>query len=307
MIHDTILTTIGNTPIIKANGFEKINKIKASIYVKVESFNPGGSMKDRIAMQMIKQAIDNHQITSDTTIIEPTSGNTGIGLASVCASLGYKLIITMPETMSIERQKLVSAYGAKIVLTEGSKGMKGAIEKAKQLHEEITNSFIPSQFENPENPHVHYLTTGPEIYNQMDKNIDVLVAGVGTGGSISGIGKYLKQQDERIEVVAVEPKGSPVLSGGNPGPHKIQGIGAGFIPDTLNVSIFDKVIQVDVEDAYVAANQLAKNDGILVGISSGAVLHAIKELTKDSHYDGKRIVAIMPDGGDRYLSTPLYQ
>ncbi len=306
-MHKSVLEMVGNTPILKLQGFTRENGLHANIYGKVEFFNPTGSIKDRIAKAMILQAIEDKKITSSTTVIEPTSGNTGIGLASMCASLGYKLILTMPETMSVERQKLIRAYGAKIVLTTGKLGMKGAIEKANELANEIEDSFIPSQFENMSNPRSHYLTTGPELYKQLDGNIDIVVAGVGTGGTLSGVGKYLKEKNPDIKLIAVEPNDSPVLSKGTPGPHKIQGIGAGFIPSTLDTAIYDEVIRVDIGDAYRCAREVAIYDGILVGISSGAAMQGVVEVLKNPEYQNKNIVVILPDGGDRYLSTELFE
>lgn len=305
-IYKSLSDLIGNTPILEAESFVKENDLQTKILTKLEYFNPTGSIKDRIAKAMIEEGIQSGKITAQTTIIEPTSGNTGIGLAAIATSLNLPIIITMPETMSIERRKLLQGYGATLELTSGSEGMKGAIARAKQLHQEIENSFIPSQFENTENPKVHYATTGPEIYQQTDGNIDVLIAGVGTGGTISGVGKYLKEKIPTIEIIAVEPSASPVLSKGQAGPHKIQGIGAGFIPDTLDTTIYDQIITVDNEDAFITAKQFAKTQGILVGISSGAALHAAKVISLDKKYYGKTIVVILPDGGDRYLSTDLF-
>ena len=269
---------VGNTPLVRLNNLIKKDELKADVLAKLEYFNPAGSVKDRIAKEMILDAIDKGLIKEGTTLIEPTSGNTGIGLSAVATSLGLKIIITMPETMSVERRNLMKAYGAELVLTPGSEGMKGAIAKAKQLAQEIPNSFIPGQFENPANPAAHYKTTGPEIYQQTDGKVDIFVAGVGTGGTISGIGKYLKEQNPNIQVVAVEPASSPVLSKGQAGPHKIQGIGAGFVPDTLNTAIYDEIITVANEDAFATGKEIAKTEGILVGISAGAALHAAKHL-----------------------------
>lgn len=298
---------VGNTPLVRLNNLIKKDGLKADVLAKLEYFNPAGSVKDRIAKEMILDAIDKGLIKEGTTLIEPTSGNTGIGLSAVATSLGLKIIITMPETMSVERRNLMKAYGAELVLTPGSEGMKGAIAKAKQLAQEIPNSFIPGQFENPANPAAHYKTTGPEIYQQTDGKVDIFVAGVGTGGTISGIGKYLKEQNPNVQVVAVEPASSPVLSKGQAGPHKIQGIGAGFVPDTLNTDIYDEIITVANEDAFATGKEIAKTEGILVGISAGAALHAAKQLANRKENEGKTIVVLLPDGGDRYLSTPLIQ
>ena len=298
---------VGNTPLVRLNNLIKKDELKADVLAKLEYFNPAGSVKDRIAKEMILDAIEKGLIKEGTTLIEPTSGNTGIGLSAVATSLGLKIIITMPETMSVERRNLMKAYGAQLVLTPGSEGMKGAIAKAKQLAQEIPNSFIPGQFENPANPTAHYKTTGPEIYAQTDGKVDIFVAGVGTGGTISGIGKYLKEQNPNIKVVAVEPASSPVLSKGQAGPHKIQGIGAGFVPDTLNTDIYDEIITIENEDAFTTGKEIAKTEGILVGISAGAALFAAKQLDNQKENEGKTIVVLLPDGGDRYLSTPLIQ
>ena len=275
--------------------------------VKLEYFNPAGSIKDRIAIAMIEQAEKEGKIAPGATLIEPTSGNTGIGIAAVAAARGYHAILTMPETMSVERRNLLKAYGAEIVLTDGSQGMKGAIARAEQLQKEIPNSFIPSQFENPANPAVHERTTGPEIWEDTDGNVDAFVAGVGTGGTVSGVGRYLKSKNPSIHVVAVEPTDSPVLSGGKPGPHKIQGIGAGFIPATLDTKVYDEIIQVKNEDAFAYGREFARREGALVGISSGAALAAASELARRPDFAGKTIVVLLPDGGDRYLSTDLFQ
>ena len=280
--------------------------MKAQLLAKVEFFNPAGSVKDRIAKRMIEKAEEQGLLKKGATIIEPTSGNTGIGLASVCASKGYKAIFTMPETMSVERRNLLKAYGAKIVLTPGSQGMKGAIAKAKELQESTPNSLIPSQFTNLENPQAHYETTGPELWEQTDGEIDIFVAGVGTGGTISGTGKYLKEKNPNIKIVAVEPEGSPVLSQGKAGPHGIQGIGAGFVPDTLNTQIYDEIVTVTNENAYNTGRAIAQKEGLLVGISSGASVYAAIQLAKRPENEGKRIVALMPDTGERYLSTPMF-
>lgn len=301
-VYKNINELVGNTPILEV----PVENSNARIFAKLEYFNPAGSIKDRIAKAMIETAFQEGKINAKTTLIEPTSGNTGIGLAAIAASMQLPIIITMPETMSEERRKLLQGYGAKLVLTPGSEGMKGAILKAEQLASEIENSFIPSQFSNPANPLVHYQTTGPEIYQQLDGQIDVLIAGIGTGGTISGIGQYLKEKNSNIEVIAVEPSDSPILSKGVAGPHKIQGIGAGFIPQTLNTTIYDRIVTVENEEAFQAAKQLAKKQGILVGISSGAALHVANSIASKEAYQGKHIVVILPDGGDRYLSTELF-
>lgn len=305
-IKTRITELIGNTPLLELSNYNKAHNLNAKVIAKLEYFNPAGSVKDRIAKKMIEEALKSGQINQDTVIIEPTSGNTGIGLASVCASYGLRLLIAMPETMSIERRNLMKAYGAELVLTEGAKGMKGAIEKAKELHEQTPNSFIPSQFDNPNNPKVHEETTGVEIWNDTDGKVDIFVSGVGTGGTISGAGAYLKAKNPAIKIVAVEPADSPVLSEGRAGAHKIQGIGAGFVPNTLNTKIYDEIITVHHEDAFVAGRELAKTDGVLVGISSGAALWAATELAKRPENAGKNIVVILPDTGERYLSTLLF-
>ena len=297
---------IGNTPIVELSRIEQEENSLAQIYAKIEAMNPAGSAKDRIAKKMIEEAENKGLLQEGATIIEPTSGNTGIGLAMICAIRGYHAIFTMPETMSLERQKLLKAYGAKIVLTPAAQGMSGAIEKANQLHEEIPRSWIPSQFSNPDNPQAHYETTGPEIWNQMEGQVDVFVAGVGTGGTITGTGRYLKEKNPQVKVVAVEPATSHVLSGGKPGSHDLQGIGAGFIPDALDCSIYDQVICVENEQAYEMARQCAQKEGILVGISSGAALYAAVQLSKQKEYEGKSIVVLLPDTGERYLSTALW-
>ena len=284
----------------------KDNDLGADIYGKLEYFNPAGSVKDRIALAMIDDAEAKGALKPDSVIIEPTSGNTGIGLAAVAASRGYKVTLTMPETMSIERRKLLKAYGAEIVLTDGAKGMKGAIAKAQELAAETPNSFIPSQFTNKANPAAHFKTTGPEIWEDTDGKVDIFVAGVGTGGTLSGVGEYLKSRNPNVKVVAVEPAGSPVLSKGTPGPHKIQGIGAGFVPDTLNTGIYDEIIPVENEDAFAAGRALARREGLLVGISSGAAVFAAAQLAKRPENKGKIIVALLPDTGERYLSTPMF-
>ena len=305
-VHKNILSTIGKTPLVELNILKEYLGFKAKILAKLESFNPGGSAKDRIAKAMIEEAEKAGLINSETVIIEPTSGNSGIGLAMVAAAKGLKLIIVMPETMSLERRKLIKAYGAELVLTEGSKGMKGSIEKAKELSKEIPNSFIPLQFSNPNNPNAHYLTTGKEIYEDTNGNVDIFVAGVGTGGTISGVGKYLKEQNQNIKIVAVEPATSPVLSEGYAGPHKIQGIGAGFIPETLNTSIYDEIITIPNEKAFETGRLIATKEGILVGISSGAALYAAIQLAQKEENANKNIVVLLPDTGERYLSTELF-
>lgn len=306
-IKNSFLDLVGNTPLVRVNNLIKKDELKADVLAKLEYFNPAGSVKDRIAKEMIQDALEKGLINENTTLIEPTSGNTGIGLSAVATALNLKIIITMPETMSVERRNLMKAYGAELVLTPGSEGMKGAIAKAKELASQIENSFIPGQFENPANPTAHYKTTGPEIYEQTEGKIDIFVAGVGTGGTISGIGKYLKEKNPEVKVVAVEPASSPVLSTGKGGAHKIQGIGAGFVPETLDTNIYDEIITVENEDAFAAGKEMAKTEGILVGISSGAALYAAKELAKREENAGKTIVVLLPDGGDRYLSTPLIQ
>lgn len=297
---------IGKTPLLELSRIEKALGLKAKVIVKLEYFNPTGSVKDRIAKTMLDEAEAFGKLKEDSVIIEPTSGNTGIGLAAVAAAKGYRIIIVMPETMSVERQKLVKAYGAELVLTEGAKGMKGAIAKAEELAAEIPNSFIPGQFVNSANPKAHKENTGPEIYADTDGDIDIFVAGIGTGGTITGVGEYLKSQNPKIKVVAVEPAGSPVLSAGKTGAHKIQGIGAGFVPDILNTKIYDEIITVSDEDAMSTGRLLGRTEGVLVGISSGAALFAAIELAKRSENGGKTIVALLPDTGDRYLSTQLF-
>ncbi|NUO23245.1 cysteine synthase A [Faecalibacillus sp. H12] len=306
-IKNSFLDLVGNTPLVRVNNLIKKDELKADVLAKLEYFNPAGSVKDRIAKEMILDALEKGLINENTTLIEPTSGNTGIGLSAVATALNLKIIITMPETMSVERRNLMKAYGAELVLTPGSEGMKGAIAKAKELVSQIENSFIPGQFENPANPTAHYKTTGPEIYEQTEGKVDIFVAGVGTGGTISGIGKYLKEKNPEVKVVAVEPASSPVLSTGKGGAHKIQGIGAGFVPETLDTKIYDEIITVENEDAFATGKEMAKTEGILVGISSGAALYAAKELAKREENAGKTIVVLLPDGGDRYLSTPLIQ
>ena len=306
-IKNSFLDLVGQTPLVRVNNLIKKDELKADVLAKLEYFNPAGSVKDRIAKEMILDALDKGLINENTTLIEPTSGNTGIGLSAVATALNLKIIITMPETMSVERRNLMKAYGAELVLTPGSEGMKGAIAKAKELASQIENSFFPGQFENPANPTAHYKTTGPEIYEQTEGKVDIFVAGVGTGGTISGIGKYLKEKNPEVKVVAVEPASSPVLSTGKGGAHKIQGIGAGFVPETLDTKIYDEIITVENEDAFATGKEMAKTEGILVGISSGAALYAAKELAKREENAGKTIVVLLPDGGDRYLSTPLIQ
>ena len=306
-VKNSFLDLVGNTPLVRVNNLIKKDELKADVLAKLEYFNPAGSVKDRIAKEMILDALEKGLINENTTLIEPTSGNTGIGLSAVATALNLKIIITMPETMSVERRNLMKAYGAELVLTPGSEGMKGAIAKAKELASQIENSFIPGQFENPANPTAHYKTTGPEIYEQTEGKVDIFVAGVGTGGTISGIGKYLKEKNPEVKVVAVEPACSPVLSTGKGGAHKIQGIGAGFVPETLDTKIYDEIITVENEDAFATGKEMAKTEGILVGISSGAALYAAKELAKREENAGKTIVVLLPDGGDRYLSTPLIQ
>ena len=306
-IYSSMEELIGGTPLLELKKIEKEFNLKARILAKLEYFNPAGSVKDRIAKEMILDAEEKGILKSGSTIIEPTSGNTGIGLAAVGTARGYKVILVMPETMSVERRMMMKAYGAEIVLSEGSKGMKGAIAKAEELHQSIPGSIIPGQFDNSANPRAHYKTTGPEIWEDTDGEVDIFIAGVGTGGTVSGVGKYLKEKKSSIEVIAVEPKGSPVLSEGHPGPHKIQGIGAGFVPKTLDTSIYDKVVTAVEEDAYKAARDMGKREGILVGISSGAALSVAIEEAKKPENEGKIIVALLPDTGDRYFSTPLFK
>ena len=302
----SILSLVGNTPLVELSNYEKENKLEAKLIAKLEYFNPAGSVKDRIAKAMIEDAEAKGLLKEGSTIIEPTSGNTGIGLSAIASAKGYKVIITMPETMSVERRNLIKAYGAQIVLTEGSKGMKGAIAKANELAKEIPNSFIPGQFENQANPKAHFETTGPEIWKDTEGKVDIFVAGVGTGGTISGVGEYLKSKNPNIKIIAVEPASSPVLSKGTPGAHKIQGIGAGFVPDTLNTKIYDEIISIENEEAFETGNKIAKTDGILVGISSGAAIKAATKVALRSENKGKTIVVLLPDTGDRYLSTPLF-
>lgn len=306
-IFQKITDLIGGTPLLELTHIEQEEKLEASILAKIEFFNPAGSVKDRIAKAMLDEAEAKGLITpGKSVLIEPTSGNTGIGLAAVAAARGYRLIIAMPETMSIERRNLMKAFGAELVLTEGAKGMKGAIEKADELAKEIPDSFIPSQFTNPSNPKAHYQTTGPEIWNDTDGNVDIFVAGVGTGGTVSGTGAYLKEKNPNVKVVAVEPKSSPVLSEGHAGAHKIQGIGAGFVPETLDTKVYDEVIAVENEDAFLTGRRIARSEGALVGISSGAAVWAAIQLAKRPENKGKTIVALLPDTGERYLSTPMF-
>lgn len=305
-VYKKITELVGGTPLLEIENIEKEEQLEAKIYAKLEYFNPGGSVKDRVAKAMIDDAEEKGILKPGSVIIEPTSGNTGIGLASVAAARGYRLIIAMPETMSIERRNLMKAYGAELVLTDGAKGMKGAIEKANELAAEIPGSFIPSQFTNPANPEIHSRTTGVEIWDDTDGKVDIFVAGVGTGGTVSGVGKYLKSKNPNVKIVAVEPKSSPVLSEGKAGPHKIQGIGAGFIPETLDTKIYDEVIAVENEDAFTYGRLMAKTEGVLVGISSGAALWAAIQLAKRPENKGKTIVALLPDTGERYLSTPMF-
>ena len=306
-VYSKIIDTIGKTPLVELTNLEKKYNLKARIIAKVESFNPGGSVKDRIAKAMIEKAEKEGLINKDTVLVEPTSGNTGIGLSMVAASKGLRIILTMPETMSVERRNLLKAYGAELVLTEGAKGMKGAIAKAEELAKEIPNSFIPSQFTNMANPNIHYLTTGPEIFEDLEGNLDFFVAGVGTGGTLSGTGKYLKEKKPSIKAIAVEPETSPVLSKGTPGPHKIQGIGAGFVPATLDTSIYDEIITIGNEEAFEQGRESARVEGLLVGISSGAAMKAAIKIAQREENAGKTIVVLLPDTGERYLSTAMFQ
>lgn len=306
-VYQSVTELIGGTPLLEARNFEKDNGLEAKVLAKLEYFNPAGSVKDRIAAAMIDEAEKAGKLKEGSVIIEPTSGNTGIGLAAIAAAKGYRIILTMPETMSVERRNLLKAYGAELVLTEGAKGMKGAIAKAEELAAEIEGSFIPSQFENPANPEAHRKSTGPEIWEDTDGAVDFFIAGVGTGGTVTGVGEYLKSKNPDVKVIAVEPASSPVLSQGTAGPHKIQGIGAGFVPNTLNTKVYDEIIAVENEDAFATGRAFAKSEGILVGISSGAALYAAKVLAERPENKGKTIVALLPDTGDRYLSTPLFQ
>lgn len=305
-VYEKVTDLIGKTPLVKLTNYIKENELEADIYAKLELFNPAGSVKDRIALAMINDAEEKGLLKKGSVIIEPTSGNTGIGLASVAAARGYRIILTMPETMSVERRNLLKAYGAELVLTDGAKGMKGAIAKAEELSKEIPNSFIPGQFVNPANPAIHRATTGPEIWDDTDGKVDIFVAGVGTGGTVSGVGEYLKSKNPNVKVVAVEPAGSPVLTKGVSGPHKIQGIGAGFVPDTLDTKVYDEIIAVENEDAFKTGKEIARKEGVLVGISSGAAVYAASVLAKRPENKGKIIVALLPDNGDRYLSTPMF-
>lgn len=305
-IYKSAAELIGSTPLVEVSNIENQLSLKAKVLVKLEYFNPAGSVKDRIAKAMIEDAEEKGELKPGSVIIEPTSGNTGIGLAAIAAAKGYRIILTMPETMSVERRNILKAYGAQIVLTDGTKGMKGAIAKAKEIAEETPDSFIPGQFVNPANPAIHKATTGPEIWNDTDGEVDIFVAGVGTGGTVTGVGTYLKEQNSKVKIVAVEPDSSPVLSEGTAGPHKIQGIGAGFVPDVLDTGVYDKIFRVTNEDAFTTAKALAQKEGISVGISSGAALFAAIELAKEPQNEGKTIVALLPDSGDRYYSTPLF-
>lgn len=306
-IYHTASELVGKTPLLELSNIEKEKKLDATVLAKLELFNPAGSVKDRVALSMIENAEEKGLLKEGSVIIEPTSGNTGIGLASVAAAKGYRLIITMPETMSVERRKLMLAYGAELVLTEGSKGMKGAIAKAEELQKEIPNSIIAGQFVNPANPDAHRKATGPEIWKDTDGEVDIFIAGVGTGGTVTGVGEYLKSKKPDVKIIAVEPSDSPVLSGGKAGPHKIQGIGAGFVPEILNTTVYDEIIPVESEDAFAAARLLARKEGVLVGISSGAALHAAFTVAQRPENKGKTIVALLPDTGDRYLSTTLFE
>lgn len=306
-IYHSIQEMVGQTPILQLHHIEKLEQTQAHLFAKLEYYNPAGSVKDRVARGMLLDALESGKLQPGATIIEPTSGNTGIGLCAIGAALGFEVIIVMPDTMSEERRKLMKAFGAKLVLTPGQEGMTGAIDKAKALAKDIPQSFIPSQFTNPSNPKAHYLSTGPEINEQMDGKVDIFVAGVGTGGTISGVGQYLKEKNPQVQIIAVEPKDSPLLSNGQTGPHQLQGIGANFVPETLDTHIYDQIITVSTDEAFEAARQLAQKEGILTGISSGAALYAAKTLAKHPENKDKNIVVLLPDGGDRYLSTALYE
>lgn len=305
-IKKSFLELVGRTPLLELSSLEKKNSLKATIVAKLEYFNPAGSVKDRIAKAMVEDAEAKGLLAPGSVIIEPTSGNTGIGLAAVGAAKGYRVILTMPETMSVERRNLLKAYGAELVLTDGAQGMKGAIAKANELAKETPNSFVPSQFENPANPAVHKATTGPEVWEQTDGKVDIFVSGIGTGGTITGVGEYLKSKNPSVKIVAVEPSASPILSEGKAGPHKIQGIGAGFVPDVLNTKIYDEIITVENEDAFATGREIARGEGVLVGISSGAAAYAALQLAKRPENEGKLIVVLLPDTGERYLSTPMF-
>ena len=307
MIYNNFAELVGNTPLLRAKGFAKAQNISAEVYAKLECFNPAGSVKDRVAVNMLLRAKEKGLISEGATIIEPTSGNTGIGLAAAAVSLGYKAVLVMPDTMSVERQMLLRAYGAEIVLTEGAKGMLGSIEKAKQLNETTPNSFIPSQFDNPDNPESHVLTTGREIWDDTEGQVDIFVACIGTGGTVSGTGKYLKSKNPEIKVIGVEPYDSPLITKGTAGPHGIQGIGANFIPDNLDMSVIDEVLTVKTQDAFAMSKAFAKSEGLLVGISSGAALMAAKEIAGRAENEGKKIVVLLPDSGERYMSVNLYE
>ena len=306
-INKSITELVGNTPVLELVNYEKKFGLEATVLAKLEAFNPAGSVKDRIAKKILLDAYESGKINKDSVIIEPTSGNTGIGLSAIAAALGIRIIITMPETMSVERRNMMKAYGAELVLTDGSQGMKGAIAKAEELAKELPGSFIPGQFVNPLNPQAHYETTGPEIWEQTDGKVDIFVAGVGTGGTLSGVGKYLKEKNPNVKVVAVEPASSPVLSKGESGAHKIQGIGAGFVPDTLDTGVYDEIITVENDDAFATGGEVVSTDGVFTGISAGAALWAATELAKRPENKGKTILAVFPDTGDRYLSTPLFE
>lgn len=305
-INKSLTDLIGKTPLLELTNYEKKNNLKAKIIAKLEYFNPAGSVKDRIAFAMIADAEEKGLLKEGSVIIEPTSGNTGIGIASVATAKGYRTILTMPDTMSVERRNLLKAYGAEVVLTEGAKGMKGAIAKAEELAAEIPNSFIPAQFDNPANPAIHYTTTGPEIWEDTDGKVDIFVAGIGTGGTISGVGKFLKEKNPDVKIIGVEPEASPILSKGTAGPHKIQGIGAGFIPNVLNTKIYDEIVTVENEDAFNSGKEIARSEGVMVGISSGAALWAATLVANRPENEGKNIVVLLPDSGDRYFSTALF-